>query len=128
MLDNDEAFLSPLRVSQQNIAGILYRFYHDATNGVTSDSRDELLGEWVGTYTVQGFFANVGVNGLSISVYQVGENYRAVVFFYPIEGSPATQRIGSWFADVRFNETTGDIDLIATTWRERPSATAAPSG
>jgi len=90
------------------------------TQSAHLDGREELLGEWVGTYYLSGNYTNVGTNGLSISVYEDGGYYRALVSFFPIEGSPPSQRSGSWYADVSFNEANEEFDLVATVWKDRP--------
>jgi len=84
-----------------------------------SDRRDELVGEWEGTY-----YNNFGVNGLNLSVFVDGADYRAVFSFFPVEGSPAGQRAGSFYSNVRFNNQTNVFEIIGSSWIEMPSGWA----
>jgi hypothetical protein len=76
---------------------------------------DELIGEWTGTY-----HNNAGIMGVQLSVFSEGANIRAVVNFFPVQGSPANQMSGSYHANVSFNERSGVFDITGTTWIDRP--------
>jgi len=80
-----------------------------------NDNRNELIGEWEGIY-----YNNFGLNGLRLSVFMDGVNYKAIFSFFPVEGSPAEQESGSFYSDVRFNNQTNELEIIGATWIERP--------
>jgi len=94
-----------------------------ATQVQQFDRRNELLGEWEGTYTLfHGYFSNYGINGLRLSIFMDGANFRAIVNFFPVQGSTVGADTGSYYADVRINPSTGEFEIIGTTWINRPNS------
>ena len=85
-------------------------------NNATVDRREELLGVWEGTYR-----NNHGLNGLRLTVFREGADIRAIFHFFPVEGSPAVQREGRYYASVDFNPSTEIFTITGTTWIYRPS-------
>ena len=84
---------------------------------IASDRREALIGEWSGTY-----HNNIGLNGLHLSIYNDGTDIRAIVNFFPVQGSPASQRSGSYHANVIMDDITGRFEIIGTSWIDRPSS------
>ena len=70
---------------------------------VYDDRRDDLIGVWRGTY-----INTRGLNGYEFLIFRDGPDYRAVVQFFPVDGSPANQiPPGSTLNEVRFDASTG---------------------
>ena len=113
----------PVQVRGEGGVGYFNVFVSATSSPPQNDMRNELLGEWVGTYTLGSGFVNHGVNGLRLTVYMDGANYRAIVNFFPVHGSAPAARTGSYHADVRINQATGAFEIVGTTWIDRPSAT-----
>jgi hypothetical protein len=82
----------------------------------SDDKREELLGLWIGTYN-----NNFGLNGVELSFFRDGDDIKAIFSFFPVAESPSSQRSGSYFADVSYNESTGQFNLRGTSWIDRPS-------
>jgi len=83
---------------------------------VFADSRDDLLGVWRGTY-----INTRGLNGYEFLVFRDGADYRAVVHFFPVEGSPADQiPAGSTLNEVLFDASTGRFYFDTLMWLHRP--------
>ena len=97
------------------LAIVLLLMLVPVNDSFAADERENLIGEWTGTYT-----NNLGVNGLHLTVFRDGANYRAIFRFYPEPYSPAGQMSGSYNADVRINQSTGRIEVVGTSWIDRP--------
>ena len=76
-----------------------------------ADRRDDLLGVWRGTY-----FNNAGIMGKEMAIFRDGAAYVVKVWFFPIEGSPATQRPGSSRSDISFDANTGRFVISNSVW------------
>jgi hypothetical protein len=74
------------------------------------------LGEWRGTYT-----NSSGINGLTLTVFEDAGRYSAMFHFYPVEGSPASQREGSYYTDITINPANGRFEMQGKAWIDRPS-------
>jgi len=82
-----------------------------------ADERNDLLGVWEGTYTLQGA-TQLTTRGLTLVIFRQGSSYQAVFNFYPV--GTTTTSTGSYLMDVTANAQTGTFNFTATDWIERP--------
>ncbi|MDR2182718.1 MAG: hypothetical protein LBE55_00945, partial [Clostridiales bacterium] len=85
-----------------------------------NDPRDGLIGVWRGTY-----INNHGLNGCEFLIFRDGPNFRAVVHFFPVEGSPAGQASGSTLNDITFDPATGLFEIIPILYLDMPAGWSA---
>lgn len=79
------------------------------------DPRNALVGVWEGTY-----HNNHGINGARFEFYWEGLDFRTVFGFFPVEGSVAAQRAGSYHAAVEFDDATDSMEIRGSRWIDNP--------
>ena len=77
---------------------------------------EALVGVWEGT-----FHNTRGLAGKQMLVYQVNGGYGALIYFFPVAGSPENQVSGQFLADVSFHAADGQFEIEQTTWLDRPT-------
>ena len=107
-----------MRIASKVMAAImLFGILAFATPITThADSRDDLLGVWEGTYTIQGA-TQFTTRGLTLVIFRQDLNYHAVFNFYPVGESTAT---GNYLMDITANAQVGMFNFTATTWIHQP--------
>jgi hypothetical protein len=81
---------------------------------IICDFSDDIAGIWKGSYT-----ASQGETGLTLNVYNAGDQYKAIFVFYNLPGR-TNAKDGKYYMYGSYNESTKIYNFIGYEWIEHP--------